>query len=63
MPRGSGAAVPPEDPAAFEGLLRVARAEGHFTGTELGFEFRAEGTSEPGAFAEFGSERNGVYLS
>jgi hypothetical protein len=60
--RGSGAAVPPEDPAAFEGLLRVARAEGRFSGRELGFEFEATGTSEPGAFAEFGSERNGVFL-
>ena len=60
--RGSGDDVPPEDPAAFEGLLRNARAEGRFTGTELGFAFKARGTSRPGAFAELGSEKNGVFL-
>ena len=60
--RGSGDAVPATDPAAFDGLLRFARAEGRFSGSELGFEFRGTGTSDGEAFAEHGSERNGVFL-
>jgi hypothetical protein len=58
----AGSARAQEDPAAFEGRFRIARAEGRFSGSELGFEFRAEGTSTPPAFAELGSERNGVFL-
>jgi hypothetical protein len=61
--RGSGNQVPPTDPAAFKGRLRFARAEGHFTGTELGFAFKARGTSRRPAFAELGTERNGVFLA
>lgn len=60
--RGSGDDVPAEDPAAFEASLRNARAEGRFSGTELGFAFKARGRSEPGAFAELGFEENGVFL-
>jgi hypothetical protein len=60
--RGAGDDVPPDDPAAFEGLLRFARAEGRFSGTELGFAFKARGSSEAGAFAELGFEENGVFL-
>lgn len=60
--RGSGDDVPRTDPAAFAGRLRFARATGRFSGRELGFEFKARGTSRGEAFAEFGFERNGVFL-
>lgn len=60
--RGSGDDVPPDDPAAFEGLLRNARAQGRFSGTELGFAFKARGSSDPGSFAELGFEENGAFL-
>jgi hypothetical protein len=60
--RGSGDEVSPTDPAAFEGNLRTAKAKGRFSGTELGFEFTARGTSKGKAFAELGFERNGVFL-
>jgi hypothetical protein len=60
--RGAGDEVPPEDPAAFEGRLRFARAQGRFSGTELGFAFKARGNSRPDAFAELGFERNGIFL-
>jgi hypothetical protein len=60
--RGSGDQVPPTGPAAFRGRLRFARAEGQFSGTELGFAFEARGTSRRPAFAELGTERNGVFL-
>lgn len=45
---GSGDAVPPTDPAAFKGRLRFAKAKGRCFGTELGFEFKAQGTSGRG---------------
>lgn len=60
--RGSGNEVPPTDPSAFEGRLRFARATGRFSGTELGFEFTAQGSTRREAFAELGFERNGVFL-
>ena len=61
---GSGNAVPPTDRAAFLGTFAAARATGRLSGAELGFSF----VSEPGAssdlgYAEFGQERNGVFLS
>jgi hypothetical protein len=61
--RGSGNAVPADDPAAFLGLFRRARARGTFAGAELGFAFetRGEATSRLG-FAQLGFERNGVFL-
>ena len=61
--RGSGAAVPPTDRAAFLGRFREARATGSFSGRELGFSFKSdpEASSDRG-FAELGRERNGVFL-
>jgi hypothetical protein len=61
--RGSGDGVPPDDPAAFLGTFRQARATGAFSGIELGFAFRTrmEANSDVG-FAELGFERNGVFL-
>jgi hypothetical protein len=60
---GSGESVPPDDPAAFLGTFRQARATATFAGIELGFAFRTrtEATSDLG-FAELGFERNGVFL-
>jgi hypothetical protein len=60
--RGSGDDAQPTEPDAFEGVFRFARAEGRFSGTQLGFKFRAEGSSERGAFAELGFEENGVFI-
>jgi hypothetical protein len=63
MQLGSGASVPPTDPAAFTGSFRTARATGKFAGTGLGYGFKPHGaaTSDLG-FAELGSERNGSFL-
>lgn len=61
---GSGSAVEPTDPAAFLGRFRHARAEGTFSGTELGFSFESlPGATTDATFAELGSQRNGVFLS
>jgi hypothetical protein len=60
---GSGAAVPPTDPAAFRGRFARARATGHFSGRQLGFSFRSDpGASSDAGYAEIGTERNGVFL-
>ena len=51
----------PLDPGNFEGRFRFAEATGEFSAKEAGFELEdAEGTSA-GLFAEFGTERNGVF--
>jgi hypothetical protein len=63
MELGSGAAVPPTDRAAFLGRFREARANGSFSGRELGFSFESDpGASSDLGFAELGRERNGVFL-
>ena len=61
---GAGNAVPSTAPTAFLGMFAPARATGRLSGAELGFSF----VSEPGAstdlgYAQFGHERNGVFLS
>jgi hypothetical protein len=58
---GDGGSVPATDPAAFSGRFAPARANGRFSGIELGFRFTGSGTSESG-YAEFGTERNGSFL-
>ena len=50
----------PTDPDAFLGRLARAKATGSFSGMETGFVFQGDGKS---AFAELGTERNGVFLS
>lgn len=61
---GSGAAVEPTDPAAFLGTFREARAEGTFSGAELGFSFiTLPGANSDATFAMLGRERNGAFLS
>lgn len=62
--RGQGASVDDTDPAAFTGDFATAEATGSFWGSQLGFAFRSddEATTEAG-FAEFGTQRNGVYLA
>jgi hypothetical protein len=51
----------PTDPTNFVGDFRPAIATGTFSGSELGFSFTATGSSDT-TFAEFGTERNGVFL-
>jgi hypothetical protein len=61
--RGAGNAVPADDPAAFRGAFRRARARGTFAGTELGFGFATRGpATSAGTFAQLGFERNGAFL-
>jgi len=60
---GSGGAVPPDDRAAFLGTFAPARSTGWFSGAELGFSFESKpGASSDRGYAEFGTERNGVFL-
>jgi hypothetical protein len=60
---GSGAAVPPSDPAAFLGSFAKARSTAHFWGRQLGFSFKSDpGVSSDAGYAELGTERNGVFL-
>ena len=60
---GSGAAVPPTDPAAFLGSFARARSTAHFSGRQLGFRFSTDpGASSDDGYAEIGTERNGVFL-
>lgn len=58
---GMGDAVPPTDPAAFSGRFAPAHARARFAGTELGFSFEGEATSEAG-YAQIGTEVNGAFL-
>jgi hypothetical protein len=64
VPLGSGDAVPATDPAAFLGAIAPARAEGSFSGEEIGFTFESNvgASSSPQGYAELGTERNGVFL-
>jgi hypothetical protein len=60
---GSGATVPPTDPAAFLGSFARARSTAYFSGRQLGFSFRSDpGVSSDRGYAEIGTERNGVFL-
>jgi hypothetical protein len=61
--RGSGAGVPPADPAAFLGDFAFARSTAWFSGHELGFAFRSDRASTDRGFAETGPERNGTFLN
>jgi hypothetical protein len=54
--------VPPTDPAAFLGSFATARSTGIFSGSEVGFSFTGRGDTDRG-YAQFGPERNGVFLS
>lgn len=64
QPLGSGNTVPPTDPAAFLGDFAPARSTGRFSGAELGFSFESKpGVSTDLGYAQFGTERNGVFLS
>jgi hypothetical protein len=60
--RGSGADVPPTDPAAFLGRFATARSTGTFSGSEVGFSFKGRAGTE-GGFAQLGPERNGAFLA
>jgi hypothetical protein len=61
--RGRGSAVAPTDAAAFLARFAVAESTAAFSATELGFSFRSDqGVSTDRGFAQFGPERNGVFL-
>lgn len=51
----------PTDPTNFAAEFRPAIATSKFSGSELGFSFTANASSE-GIFAEMGHERNGLFL-
>jgi hypothetical protein len=59
--RGRGAEVAPTDPAAFLGRIAPARSTGSFSGSHVGFSFKASGDTDRG-HALMGPERNGVFL-
>lgn len=61
VPRGAGSGGSLAE--AFLGEFAPARAEGTFSGSELGFRFRSNGNaSSEDAYAELGTERNGSFL-
>ena len=51
----------PADPTNFAADFRPAVATVTFSGSELGFSFTGNASSE-GVFAEFGHEQNGLFL-
>jgi hypothetical protein len=61
VPRGSGAAVPPTDPAAFRGEIAPASSTITASGQEWGFAFSAHASTDRG-HAQLGQSRNGVFL-
>ena len=61
--RGKGKTVPPTDPGAFVADFFDAKAVGRYSGREIGFAFQTDGTvTTEGTFAEFGDEKNGIFL-
>ena len=63
VPRGSGASVGPEDPAAFVGEIAPAVSTASFEGDQIGFAFESTTAStSPRGYAQIGRHRNGVYL-
>jgi hypothetical protein len=65
VPRGKGTTVPPTDPGAFLGEIAPAVSRASFSGEEIGFEFESDrgASSSPRAYAQLGTERNGVFLT
>src|SRR5207248_2557621 len=60
VPRGSGSAVAPTDPAAWLGEIAPAVSTLTCSGAEIGFEFESrDGSSAPLGYAQIGHERNG----
>jgi hypothetical protein len=68
VPRGSGASVPPTDPAAFEGEIAPALSTIECSGDQIGFEFQSDRGASTGlpdplqGWAQIGTHRNGVFL-
>lgn len=60
--RGSGNAVPPEDPAAFVGDIAPARSTIRCSGEEWGFAFGSGLAGVDRGHAQIGRSRNGVFL-
>ena len=59
--RGSGAAVLPEDAAAFLGDIAPARSTVHCTGEEWGFSFGSDLAGTDRGYAQIGRSRNDVF--
>jgi hypothetical protein len=59
---GSGATVPPDDPAAFLGDIAPARSTAHCSGEEWGFSFSSDLAGTDRGYAQIGRSRNGVFL-
>lgn len=63
VPRGQGTDVDPTDPAAFLGEIAPAVSRARIDAREIGFAFEVEdASSSPLAWAQIGTERNGVFL-
>jgi hypothetical protein len=64
VPRGSGDAVPPTDPAAFLGQIAPAVSTISCSGEEFGFEFGSDrgASTAPRGWAQVGTERNGSFI-
>ena len=60
--RGSGKAVPSENPAAFVGDIAPARSTIRCSGEEWGFSFGSGLAGVDGGHAQIGRSRNGVFL-
>ena len=60
--RGSGATVPPEDPAAFLGRIAPASSTIRCSGEEWGFSASSDLAGTDGGHAQIGRSRNGVFL-
>ena len=60
--RGSGKAVPPDDPAAFVGEIAPARSVGSFSGDEWGFSLAFASGATDGGYAQIGRTRNGEFI-
>ena len=60
--RGSGATVPPENPAAFVGGIAPARSTIRCSGEEWGFSASSDLAGTDRGYAQIGRSRNGVFL-
>jgi len=60
--RGSGSAVDPTAPDAFEGSFADALCTGSVSARRLGFSFESTNLTSAGYYASVGTERNGAWL-
>ncbi|NNE97177.1 MAG: hypothetical protein HKN24_14230 [Acidimicrobiales bacterium] len=60
--RGKGKDVDPTDPAAFLGRIAESDCYGYVSGREIGKSFRTRRLTSSTYYAQFGTQRNGVFL-